>query len=476
MRGGGSYQQRLASLDARLSCPLSCSVVRLRFHRVHLRLLPLTVAAIVIMTALPIEIGAPVEWDRDLRGSDFVLNVLLFAPLGIALWRRPIWMIGVVSGLTSAVIESSQVWSIDRFASAYDIAANTLGAVIAALVWRAARPPQSGNEPAAEVVSVGPGVTVALLFVAAGIVSLWWRPAVSSAIAGWDGAYNLQLGNEITGYFGWRGSISSLAILPSAMSRRELRALSAAPVDAWPGLTEGAIHVSTEARVFQGGSSVLLPPEVAADFVERARASQAFTIAVRLRPASLDQRGPARIIEFSGDPFQRNVDLGQEDGALMFRVRTPVTGREGDEWRAVSSRSLGAGVETTVAATYDGAVERIWFDGALVGRLNLAAMGCAVPIVCGEVEKEAWAALGAILALAGLVVLGVPSRGIWISGAVGAAVPLLMYWLHPDRARIASAVWTPALAVVAAIVVVASAVSDPEGRDGIDSGGTPGGH
>src|SRR6185436_15035551 len=103
-----------------------------------------------------------------------------------------------------------------------------------------------------------------------------------------------------------------------------------------------------------------------------------------------------------------------------FRVRTPVTGPNGEDGHLQSSRSLRAGAEMTVAGTYDGTVERIWLDGALVGRLNIAALGCALPALCGEVEKEAWAAVGAVVTLLGLVLLGSNARAIGISMAAGA--------------------------------------------------------
>src|SRR6185436_7800262 len=361
----------LARLDGFVFRPLSWEVVRLRFHRVHLGLLPLAVAAILVMTALPIEIGAPVEWSWDLRGSDFVANLFLYAPLGVALWRRPIWVIAALCGLFSAVIEASQVWSIDRFPSAHDVISNTAGAVIAALVWRATRP----RDVEGDQVVVGPWAACALLIAAGSIVVLWWRPATSSAIAGWDRTYRLQLGNELTGDREWHGVISALAIVPSALSRREFRHLSETPAASWPTVVEDAIDVSTESMTFAGGPSVLLQPAVAEDFVDRASRAQAFTIAARIRSESLTQKGPARIVSFSIDPYHRNVDLGQEAEALTFRVRTPVTGLNGEDGYVESSRSLRAGAEMTVAGTYDGTVERLWVDGGLVGRFNVAALG-----------------------------------------------------------------------------------------------------
>src|SRR4029079_6840407 len=111
------------------------------------------------------------------------------------------------------------------------------------------------------------------------------------------------------------------------------------------------------------------------------------------------------------------------------------------------------GVERAVAVLSYGTWERLWVDGALVGRFNVAALGCAMPSLCAEVEKEAWAGIGVVVTLLGLMLLGSNPRAIGISIAAGAVVPLLLYWLHPEPARIASAGWTPVLGAVAAIVV-----------------------
>ena len=47
------------------------------------------------------------------------------------------------------------------------------------------------------------------------------------------------------------------------------------------------------------------------------------------RTDSLIQSGPARIVSLSTDAFTRNFTLGQHDGYLVFRLRTPATGENG---------------------------------------------------------------------------------------------------------------------------------------------------
>ncbi len=51
----------------------------------RLRLLPLALAVIIFCTAVPVEFRGPVMWSNGFDIGDFVTNVLLYAPLGLAL-------------------------------------------------------------------------------------------------------------------------------------------------------------------------------------------------------------------------------------------------------------------------------------------------------------------------------------------------------------------------------------------------------
>jgi VanZ family protein len=66
-----------------------------------------------------------------------LLNVLLFVPLGalfVLLARRPWWVATAVAATGSLVIEAVQWLWLDRQGTWSDVAANTLGAAIGALV------------------------------------------------------------------------------------------------------------------------------------------------------------------------------------------------------------------------------------------------------------------------------------------------------------------------------------------------------
>lgn len=59
------------------------------------------------------------------------------------------------------------------------------------------------------------------------------------------------------------------------------------------------------------------------------RAADALTLEVTLTPRQTDLKGPARIVSFGRGVGNANFVLGQEGRQLVFRLRTPETGRDG---------------------------------------------------------------------------------------------------------------------------------------------------
>jgi hypothetical protein len=83
---------------------------------------------------------------------------------------------------------------------------------------------------------------------------------------------------------------------------------------------DGAMH-------FTGGG--LLAVGADAPLLAACRASNRFAVEVVLTPADVKQIGPARIVSFSSDPYERNFTLGQQKDRLVLRLRTPRTGENG---------------------------------------------------------------------------------------------------------------------------------------------------
>lgn len=99
----------------------------------------LAVAAILAVTLWPL--GANPAYDDDhlsfrLLPADFIRNVLLFAPLGVALARRGLGFAGVAtfSLAFSACIELTQLFIPGRYANGADLVGNTAGALLGAAV------------------------------------------------------------------------------------------------------------------------------------------------------------------------------------------------------------------------------------------------------------------------------------------------------------------------------------------------------
>jgi len=117
------------------------------------------------------------------------------------------------------------------------------------------------------------------------------------------------------------------------------------------------------ALLLNGGSCVATNAD--ARLLEACRASNALTIEATLTPANITQEGPARIATFSSDPSSRNFTLGQQQGKLMLRLRTPQTGLNGVN-PELDLCSVEANRTYHVALTYSGGKLLCYLDGAKV--------------------------------------------------------------------------------------------------------------
>ncbi|HEV7800047.1 MAG TPA: VanZ family protein, partial [Burkholderiales bacterium] len=112
-------------------------------NRLGLALLVYMLAVTLMITLLPFEFSWPEQW-RVLElflPVDFVANILLFIPLGFfyALARnerRPSALhVLILGALTSAAIESAQLFEPARTSALFDVVANAVGACLGALAY-----------------------------------------------------------------------------------------------------------------------------------------------------------------------------------------------------------------------------------------------------------------------------------------------------------------------------------------------------
>lgn len=102
-------------------------------------------------------------------------------------------------------------------------------------------------------------------------------------------------------------------------------------------------------------------------------ATNELTVLAWVRPASIDQAGPARIVTYSVDTGSRNFTLGQELSTAVFRLRTVYTSGNGTPALSTPYCALVPRL-THVVYTHDAlGIARIYIDGELSASGNVGA-------------------------------------------------------------------------------------------------------
>jgi hypothetical protein len=98
--------------------------------------------------------------------------------------------------------------------------------------------------------------------------------------------------------------------------------------------------------------------------VEAFRGGDEMSIEAWFAPGNLIQKGPARLVSFSGDLSSHNFTLGQQGPDVMFWLRTLISGRTGSpEGLQTRNGFLRFGV-SHVVATYARGIEHVYANGA----------------------------------------------------------------------------------------------------------------
>lgn len=424
-------------------------------QRFSLHVLPLAVMAILIATAVPIELRPAIGWDGGFDAVDFLQNLLLYAPLGMAFGNRRWWILIAVAFTLSMGAEVSQVWSFERFPSPYDVLSNVLGAMMGAAASRRYSRGRTGD------VEVNGWWLTAALASSVAILAIWSLPIHSAEIANWQGSFSLMLGNEKSHDRPWRGVISELAILRRPLTNSEIESLVVSPKGSIDELEDALLYRSLTPVTLVGGPAVRLPQALANHLADEITEAGVFTIIARVRPTDLNQTGPARIVSFSDGTLRRNFDLGQERDRVVFRVRTSMVAKPGEDIRAETIPVLKAQTDVVVVAVYDGGVSRVFVNGAIYARNNIAARGCVVRSWCDSGAPLAWSALGASFAIVVFALMPWRSRtsivlAAMVAGLLAFVLPQL---LHSVPADIFKNSWIRYLSLVGAAAIVAAHLS-----------------
>jgi VanZ like family/Concanavalin A-like lectin/glucanases superfamily len=336
----------------------------------RLRLLAPAVALIVAATMIPVGFRHPSLRfiDNSFETGDFLNNIILYLPLGIALCgtsllRAFLWGLFLATGA-----EVWQLGCIDRIPSLMDVAGNTCGAVIGYLA-AAAFARATGYDP--KTLRIPRLLAVAAIPIAIVGTILMVHHRTVSDLSNWSPQFHLAIGNELDGDRPWAGSVSRLTIYPFAMSGAQIGDLGRPGAN--PGPAEPAVVDLTPPADSPYGHP-LLPRQDEVRLYDTLTGRNQFTLVVAMRPSNVEQTGPARIVTYSQDAFNRNFTLGQINKALTFRLRTPASGTNGVDPALYTGSVLSPNRTFLVAAVYDGRISRLYVDGKSVAGADLGAM------------------------------------------------------------------------------------------------------
>jgi len=139
-----------------------------------------------------------------------------------------------------------------------------------------------------------------------------------------------------------------------------------------------AVADTTKLRWAEGGLEILAAPRIyseksTARLAGAIRKSQEITIEAWLRPANLQQKGPARILTLSKSSSIRNFTLGQEGDRYVVRLRTSKTGNNGIKPPLESNPKAVTGKLTHIVYTRNSSgVARLYIDGKLNAKAGIS--------------------------------------------------------------------------------------------------------
>ncbi len=343
--------------------------------------------------------------------SDFVINFLFFIPIGILLYysltspkrsrSATIFLVSVCGGILSFLIEPCQIFFSGRYSSIFDTLANILGTTCGVLF--AVRYPIRIADLASQFWGKVEKSNVTLC-----IVLLYGSiPFIFSIVHypwfnfhNWDAQFPFQLGNEATLDRPWLGKIYLIALYnralapdeiahhfqlgfsPEVVKRRVQNSLIAFyTFDEGTGTTvhdlsnfgpplnlafSPRFHIRwlrNSHGIEIGQPAIVQSQGPAKKLFNALSTTHALSIEVWMTPANIKQSGPARIVSFSQDALARNFTLGQEGADIHFRLRTPISGKNGSPMNLKTQDGFLTLETFHIVATYKEGIERLYVNG-----------------------------------------------------------------------------------------------------------------
>jgi glycopeptide antibiotics resistance protein len=336
-------------------------------------------------------------------------NVLLFIPFGFGLTALfasyrigtiPLFIIILIASASlSFTVEFLQILLPSRATTIADIINNSIGGLLGFLcfhLWKykIINSIEQSIERFYNSLSVK-NLTIVAIAYTIFYLTIAGNLAIATSLSNWNPQYYLQLGNEATGDRPWEGYITELAIADRVLSETEVanafaqnQLLSAknpalianyqftgqftgqgnlidttgnAPQLSWQGEPQATENFP---GVFLSPQHWLKTKFPATAITEKIRHHSQFTFSTTFTAKETSQTGPARIISFSQDAYERNFTLSQDESNLVLRMRTPITGNNGSKPQLAIHNFFTDGKTHHLIITYNGSAIKFYLDGA----------------------------------------------------------------------------------------------------------------
>jgi len=378
-------------------------------------ILPLVLSFLLVVLATLYPFNFSIQEDtfvHQLLGSlrkssnlvDQVANIFLFIPFGISLSRFSskktrlsnaiIFVLVFITSLAfSTTIELLQTFLPSRASSLSDILTNTTGGACGYFIH------QLGSKSLGQKFywvfrSSFKKLTVKQLIAAfigylvfVFLITIGLHNVVN--LSNWSADFPLLIGNERTGDRPWVGTIYEIAIADNAISEdvvaNILKGDSAPTVLGSSLITEyrfksddafldtrkhspnliwkGAEQSSSSDNGVSLSPQGWLETSSSATFInQRLRETSEFTLSLIVATGNKNQSGPARIVSFSQNPYERNLTVGQEKQDLVVRLRTPLSGNNGTSPEIYVSNAFRDNAIHRFVITYADATLRVYRD------------------------------------------------------------------------------------------------------------------
>ena len=357
------------------------------------------------------------------RPADILANILFFMPFGFlggilfkftGLRKTSILKKTFILGISlSLFLEFGQLF-LRRTTSLTDVINNGLGAMFGALLSSGINLKEIPWYLQFIRPKDGAFLTKTLLVYIFLLMFFLISPTWLLSPLNWDRDYYLLVGNEGTMNRPWQGTLYELAIystmLPAEKITKNFMTGRVDPLDKsliahykfnectgkivhdlsrYQPALDLVIADTTQVRwdsdenglkLFKG--SLLKSTEPGTKLVDAIKSTQQLSVEIWIKPANLQQTGPARIVSLSKNPHQRNFMVGQAQGSLNLRVRTPLAGPNGSRVEIFTHNPCLSPKRQHVVAVFNHGAAQIYLNGELLPD-KIAGFSDYVPFLSG---------------------------------------------------------------------------------------------